>query len=399
MGSGNLKKYYSHLNTAVSILEQYRGEIPFHHYLKSFFSAEKKYGSKDRRNISHLCYCYFRTGKMLQSFSIRDQIIYGLFLCSDSPSPTLETIGLELNQAFGSFDLKAPESRLKYLQQNLQDLDMMAIFPLHDELSDGIDTKAFLLSLLIQPELFLRIRPGKEKKTISILEENGINCKKWSDQTLSVPNRTPVETLFRLNRDLEIQDYSSQRTAGYLPRFEKLPQNLQVWDCCAASGGKSIMVYDSIPGIELTVSDKRFSILQNLKLRLKEAEIPVQNLFTAEIEKEPPPPGNFDLIIADLPCTGSGTWGRSPENLRYFQPAEISRYAVLQKKILSNIIPVAKTGGYILYITCSVFKKENEELMDFAIREFRQLKLVRSGLITGYSERADSMYAALIQVG
>ena len=77
------------------------------------------------------------------------------------------------------------------------------------------------------------------------------------------------------------------------------------------------------------------------------------------------------MIIADVPCTGSGTWGRTPEQLYYFEDRKIEEYASLQKQIVTNVISHLAPGGYFLYITCSVFKKENEEAIDFIKDKFQ----------------------------
>lgn len=100
------------------------------------------------------------------------------------------------------------------------------------------------------------------------------------------------------------------------------------------------------------------------------------------------------LIIADVPCSGSGTWARTPEQLTYFSEKRIAKYASLQKKIVKNAIVKLKAGGYFLYITCSVFKMENEENVDF-IHEQLHLKLVESRYLKGYEIQADTLFAAL----
>jgi 16S rRNA (cytosine967-C5)-methyltransferase len=170
---------------------------------------------------------------------------------------------------------------------------------------------------------------------------------------------------------------------------------------CAASGGKSIMAHDLKPSIELTVSDVRPSILHNLQSRFLAAGIKNYASFSTDLRnynKVGSEIGDkkYDLIICDAPCTGSGTWSRTPEELFFFNEDEIARFGELQQTIVGNVIPHLKQGGQLLYITCSVFVKENEEVV-FFIQEKFHLKLVKMELLKGYSIQADTMFAALFQ--
>jgi 16S rRNA (cytosine967-C5)-methyltransferase len=70
----------------------------------------------------------------------------------------------------------------------------------------------------------------------------------------------------------------------------------------------------------------------------------------------------------------------------------------LQKKIVNNIIPYIAENGYLLYITCSVFKEENEEMASF-IKNNSNLELIKMELLKGYDVKADSMFAALLRKG
>jgi len=173
---------------------------------------------------------------------------------------------------------------------------------------------------------------------------------------------------------------------------------LKIWDCCAASGGKSLMLNDIDPDIELTVSDVRESILANLKKRFEKAGIQNYTSFINDLSQPnfKPQITNFDLIICDAPCTGSGTWSRTPEQIYFFDEKRIEQYALLQKKIVSTIIPRLKIEGCLLYITCSVFKKENEEVVEF-IQSNSELELIKMELLKGYDKKADTMFAALFK--
>jgi 16S rRNA (cytosine967-C5)-methyltransferase len=197
-----------------------------------------------------------------------------------------------------------------------------------------------------------------------------------------------------------VQDYSSQRIKEFLQIVKKeiviQTSHIKVWDCCAASGGKSILAVDVLHNIDLTVSDVRLSIIFNLKKRFKQGEIKNYHSFIADLTTSAVNIGSstFNLIICDAPCTGSGTWSRTPEQRYFFKKEEIDYYSKLQKKIIANTVPHLVKDGFYLYITCSVFKKENEEVIEFIQKNF-SLQLIKLEVLTGYDKRADTMFAAL----
>jgi 16S rRNA (cytosine967-C5)-methyltransferase len=267
-------------------------------------------------------------------------------------------------------------------------------------LSEGIDRQAFTLSHFQQPDLFLRIRPGHERTVKDKLISAGIQFSVISDHCTAIPNSTKVDTILDINKEAVIQDMNSQNTGKLIQSaIANLKSKIHIWDSCAASGGKSIMAYDINPEIKLTVSDVRESILANLEKRFREAGLRKFKSFVADLTSDaelPVSPGEFDLIIADVPCSGSGTWSRTPEQLYYFDEKKIDAYSALQKKIISVLIPYLKAGGHLLYITCSVFKKENEDIVSF-IKEQSGLNPVKTELLKGYGEKADTLFACLLK--
>lgn len=388
-----MSRYYSYINSAKEIIAAYTGTEPFASHLKKKFAANKKFGSKDRRQITQLCYAYFRLGNALQELPVEERLLAGLFLCSSTTSNILEAMKPDWNDAVN----ESPQQKMSLLPFAV---DATAVFPLTDELSDRIDPVAFAFSHLQQPDLFLRIRPGKKTIVLHQLQAAAVEPVLITDDCIALPNATRIEELIMLNKDAVVQDYSSQRVGLFLANLkaETKNQKWKVWDCCAASGGKSIMAKDLLGDIDLTVSDVRESILRNLKSRFQEAGINSYKSFVADLSNSSfvTPHAAYDLIIADVPCSGSGTWGRAPEQLSFFNRSSIDTYSALQKKICFNSMTKLKPGGYFLYITCSVFKKENEENVQWLQDELK-LQLIKSEILIGYTKRADTMFAALLQ--
>lgn len=386
-------KYYAHLNSAVSLVNSYNGQQPFHQFLKNFFKENKKHGSSDRRNIAHLCYCYFRMGNSLTDTPVEEKMIAGLFLCSSKPNEVLKFLRPELNESLEQ-NLSL-EEKILLINQRYPHFQSIKIFNFQTKLSEGIDGSLFTLSHLVQPDLFIRIRPGNKDHVMMKLRESKIDFTLMEPFSIRLPSGYKIEELVEINKEAAIQDYSSQRTGNFLPPRDAFHGKPAVWDCCAASGGKAMMAYDFLNPIDLTVTDIRESILINLRNRFKQAGINNFRSFVTDlaINKNNQ---QFDLIIADVPCTGSGTWGRAPENLCFFKDESLRRYADLQKNILKNISSSVKQGGYLLYITCSIFREENENIVEYISQE-SGLSLVRKEVIKGYDQKADTMFAALLK--
>ena len=388
-----MSRWNAYLNTGIKIIEEYDGRSPLSAWLKDFFRQHKQMGSRDRKIISGLVYSSYRLGHAAFNLSPVNKLLCGLFICDYNFNELLSFIKPEWNNYI---HLPLEEKELYLINEGLQ-WQQAAIFPWQEDLSEGIDKKVFNLSHLVQPDLFLRIRPQHEIIVSKKLMDAGIPFTRFTDHCIALPNTSSLDKVLSVDKEVVVQDYSSQRVGDFLNLNDTA---ISVWDCCAGSGGKSIMAFDINPQINLSVSDSRSSIIQHLVQRFRIAGINNYHSFVEDLTaaKTALSTDQFDHIIADVPCTGSGTWSRTPEQLNFFDYKKIKHYSDLQKNIISKVVPKLKDNGWLTYITCSVFKKENEAVVEF-IKINLGLELVSMEVLKGYEVKADSMFVAVLRKG
>ena len=324
-----------HQEVAQKLIATYQGQEPLAAYLKKYFAANKKHGSKDRKSISAFCYAHFRT--------------------------------------------------------------MHANFPLQEAISKEIDLPVFIHSHTIQPLLFIRIRPWQKDKVIAALEAAAIEYTVINEHCFAFSNTTSLQNVLALNKEAVIQDLNSQALAellNHVPTSMESP--IQVWDACAASGGKTILMYDTMKNIRMHVSDIRESILFNADKRLQEAGIRPASVQVIDLTDPFEIKKPFDFVFADLPCSGSGTWGRTPEQIAFFKKENLNSYTQLQTKIIENILPTVKLDGHLLIATCSVYAAENEAHVA-AILAQGQFESIEQRYFKGYTNQADTLFGAILK--
>lgn len=393
-----LNRFHSYINTAGQLLRDYHGEGPFSLFLKAYFRNHKKHGGSDRKLITRLCYGFFRGGFVFDAFPLERQLLAGYYLQAGGPDALLEALCPDW--------IWQPEfqARISQVSPGMHVGEFYEkLVPFSTHLSTGIHAVSYAQSLLVQPGFFLRIRPGREEQVLRQLTHAGIQYRQLGAGCLALDAAAPAEQVLELDRDVVIQDLNSQHTADVFPDFDPT-QEVRVWDCCAASGGKSLLAVDRYPKLRLTVSDIRGSSLHNLSKRLARAGFTRYRKFTADLsiplsDSNPimaDAGSGYDLVIADLPCSGSGTWGHTPEQRYYFREAKIPEYARRQQQILDQVMPRVRKGGYLLYITCSVFQEENEQQVHY-ITTRSSLALQRMELLKGFPFGADTLFTSLFK--
>ncbi|WP_276347484.1 RsmB/NOP family class I SAM-dependent RNA methyltransferase [Daejeonella sp. JGW-45] len=378
------------LRTFLRVLESYQEDRPLAKFLPEFFRRNKQMGSNDRRSASRLLYNYYRIGNAFHNLPVEERLFYAEFLCTAVDNPFLQHFRPDLNEKI----YLSREEKLDYLAKD-ERFKLRDVFPFGD-FSEGINESLFCRSVFIQPDLFIRIHPGKEDLVMSEINATSISFSRLGNYTLALPNGTNLDKIFPDDtfptKPFEVQDLSSQQTLKYFKpnRYEHW------WDACAASGGKSLLLFSEQPDIKLVVSDIRESVLDNLDERFINAGLRTYQKKLLDLTQNPDQVlyhYEFDGIILDAPCSGSGTWGRTPEMISQFMPQKIHGFQNLQKAIAANVIKYLKPGKPLIYITCSVFRQENEDVVDYLVSEYG-LNLEGKEVFMGYEHKADTMFAA-----
>ncbi len=362
--------------------------------LKNYFKLNKQIGGKDRKYISSVVFGYYRLGKLFNNNTLEEKLLLGIFFTSNYAKDFTPILPIVLQEK-ANFSIKEKI-------REIPDFNWGKIFPCINEISKQINAEAFAISHLQQPNVFVRIRPTMKNIVIEKLEKASVNFCEIKHNCLAFNSATPIDKVLIVDKEVVVQDYSSQRVYEFLElvKFENDNTSISVWDCCAASGGKSILAFDFVENINLTVSDVRPQILLNLKKRFETAGINTYQSFITDLATstiKSLPQKKYNLIILDAPCTGSGTWGRTPEQLAFFNIKKIKQYQLLQQKIIQNSVESLGQNSYFLYITCSIFQKENEENIAFILQQFPHLQLIKQELLVGYQFKADTLFAALFK--
>ncbi|MCR5330088.1 MAG: 16S rRNA (cytosine(967)-C(5))-methyltransferase RsmB [Lachnospiraceae bacterium] len=242
-------------------------------------------------------------------------------------------------------------------------------------------TKAITAFGYFLKESSLQIRCNISRTDPDVLEGMltgcGVSVKRINDKCMVISDIDRLETLEPFKKGLfMIQDLSSV-LAGENPSAELLREyikdrssDLKVLDLCAAPGGKTLNMADrlKVEGFKahFTACDISQSKLEKIRENIErcrfddiECRLSDATVFNEDFSDE------FDIVIADVPCSGLGVIGRKPDIKLNASPEGIEELNILQKDILKNAVRYVKAGGFIVFSTCTVVGSENEDNVRF----------------------------------
>lgn len=180
--------------------------------------------------------------------------------------------------------------------------------------------------------------------------------------------RVPLVSLPEFKEGLfEIQDEASQLAAGLV---DAKPGD-NVLDYCAGSGGKSLAFAHRLKNMgQIYLHDVRPLILEQAKKRLKRAGIQNAQVLTPYHVQIPHLKKKMDWVLVDAPCSGTGTLRRNPDQKWKFSFALLNRLIGQQRIIFEKALSFVKSGGFIVYATCSILKAENENQLEHFLKHY-----------------------------
>ncbi len=349
--------------------------------LEYMFKTNKKLGQRDRRLIAETVYTiirYYYLYEHLTSSKDIAQIVQYYFEHTNKPSPLTNL----------------PDRILLSYNQELW-----------DEACHSLGKEKWLreaTALNTLAPLVIRTNRLKISKKVlqTELQKIGIDTKESDecDDALIITNKKFLSQtdLFK-NGCYEFQDLSSQKASLFIP--EDILQNTKrIIDACAGAGGKTLhlaaLKQNKGQIIALDTDEKKLQELYRRQKRAGCSNIQIKPIHSSKTIKRLS--HSADILILDVPCSGTGVIKRNPDTKLKFTKKHLNALLQIQKEILYNYSEMLKKNGHLLYITCSILPKENEEQVQWFLSEQTAFRLLKQKTIYP-SEGFDGFYFALLK--
>ena len=351
--------------------------------VSSYFRAHRQLGHQDRGWIAETIYAVLRHLRSARAWAGLDASPRELLL-----TWLLRGEGLSLRQLDEALEAGERDALGAAKARPLPELGFADRSEMPDWLLEELEREfapealgSLCAALNRVAPLDLRVNPAKIKReeAQARLGAEGlmVQAGAWSPVALRLDDKPALNKhpLF-LSGALEVQDEGSQ-LLGYLlaPRRGEL-----VVDFCAGAGGKTLLLGALMRGTgrlyALDVADKRLA-----KLKPRAARAGLSNVHPMLIDSERDPrlkrlAGKADRVLVDAPCSGLGTLRRNPDLKWRQSPESVADLTIKQAAILAAAAQLVRPGGRLVYATCSLLRRENEDVVaDFlaARTDFRRV--------------------------
>jgi 16S rRNA (cytosine967-C5)-methyltransferase len=209
-----------------------------------------------------------------------------------------------------------------------------------------------------QPELSLRLESREAEAELAV---NGMQLAPGAiltDARRILNGDVTATEAFQSGR-VRIQEEGSQLIAELSGGVTPLPR--RILDCCAAPGGKTLILAELNPQAQITACEINPARLEALKARISASSYATRIAVRQADAADPEEVDSYDLVLADVPCSGTGTLGRNPEIRHRLQPADLARHHERQCAILHGALRASTSR--VIYSTCSLEPEENSAVV------------------------------------
>ncbi len=248
----------------------------------------------------------------------------------------------------------------------------------------GAQAEKILLAGNQHPPMTLRVNHHHHTTAeyLALLTQHSITARLIPPDAIQLEHAVAVDKLPGFFDGLvSVQDAGAQYAASLLD----VQDGMRVLDACAAPGGKSTHLLE-LANIDLLALDKDAERLTRVQENLQRLRLSAKLQVGDAAQPQDWWDGKaFQRILADVPCSASGVVRRHPDIKWLRRPADIAGFAQQQHDILHNLWSLLEVGGKFLYVSCSVFAQENQQVVDKFIRQQPDAQLMPMLAIAGVS--------------
>ena len=392
----------------------FASRAPFDIVMSKYFKNNRWMGSNDRRAIAEFSYGIFRNFEKLRFITRKITSNFSRFFVLSHMKFNCKFSDKQVEEIFSGRKYapeKLSEFERKFLRRELED------FPIYAQLNYPEWLDPYLRRVFDEDHFSDEMKALNSKACVDLrvntllatkeqakrqLKEFEIKDTEYAENGLRILNgRISRSHSSICNGIVEIQDEGSQLIAELCGVH---PGDMVV-DYCAGAGGKTLALaaYMENKG-RIFAMDKYPERLENAKKRFRRAN--VNNVFCQEINNKwlKRHRESADVVLVDVPCSGTGTWRRNPDMRAKFCESDLLELLEVQAEILKIAQNLVKPGGRLVYSTCSILKEEDEDQIEKFLKKFNNFKLQKVELknytgdflrLTPFRNNTDGFFAAI----
>lgn len=342
---------------AIDILDSYLSDLPLEKVLTGWARKNRYAGSGDRAAIRDLVFEAVRCRRSFAALGGAETgrgLMIGMHRARQQDVSTIFTGDKYAPAALEDHEIETPN--LSHVSKTIQYDCPDWLLPKFEE-TLGDDTFSVLKKFQSRASIFLRVNTAKadSKSVMAALAAEDILTEQHtlSPTALKVLKNARRVALSAAYADgsVELQDAASQAVVDLLA----LTPDTSVLDFCAGGGGKSLAI--AARGVKLiTAHDALPERMKDLPTRAARAGADISIATPEQLSEK-----RFDLVVCDVPCSGSGSWRRSPDSKWSLKGERLTELTQLQSVILDTALKSVNKNGVLAYVTCSLFGCENDE--------------------------------------